>query len=159
MIISFHKLSGVWRWSGSLALDWEFGAGVRSLALGSTFYHALHLPNHELSISYPTHSPIQPQVPIPILRIGMNTCDDMWPSTNPSVCNVALLCEVVAGALKSASDRFMNSFGWGDQANRPCVRLRFLPSTLAPDSGVLYHPGRFKASPCMWKLALDVART
>ena len=66
MIISFLKLYGVWRWSGSLALDWEFGAGVKSLALGSAFYHALHLPNHEPSISYPTHSPMQPQVPIPI---------------------------------------------------------------------------------------------
>ena len=69
MIISFLKLYGVWRWSGSLALDWEFGAGVKSLALGSAFYHALHLPNHEPSISYPTHSPMQPQVPIPILRM------------------------------------------------------------------------------------------
>ena len=55
-----------------MAPEWEFGAGVRSLALGSIFYHALHLPNHEPSISYPTHSPMQPQVPIPIL-IGMGT--------------------------------------------------------------------------------------
>ena len=53
--------------------------------------------------------------------IGMNTCDDMWPSTNPSVCNVALLCEVVAGALKSASDQIHEQLwlgGSGQQAVR-----------------------------------------
>ena len=75
------------------------------------------------------------------------TCDDMWPSTNPSVCNVALLCEVVAGALKSASDQIHEQLWLGDQANRPCVRLRFLPSTSAPDPGGLYRPGCFELPP------------
>ena len=57
----------------------------------------------------------------------MNTCDDMWPSTNPSVCNVALLCEVVAGELKSTSDQIHEQLWLGGSSQQAVREIEISP--------------------------------